>query len=532
MLVARSERSTPGSRMTRASKILRRIALVGAVVACAFLALTAVLVVRTLAIKSSQGPLEAATESGDVDSTAIASHLSGAIRFKTVSAKDQSVEAAAQFNGLKDYLAQTFPKCYATLTVEHVNEYSLLFTWKGTEEGLKPVMLTAHLDVVPTADPPKARDASGPPVEGARGDGNAGSIWAYPPFEGKIDETFIWGRGSLDDKVSVLGILEAAESLIGQGFRPRRTIYFGFGQDEETSGVRGARAIASRLKERGVRLECVVDEGTGIVDQFFPGLAAPVAPIGIAEKGYVDVELKVQAKGGHSSMPPPHSAIGVLARAIVRVEEARFPVRLEGASRLALERIGPELPFGERLLFANLWLFGPLVAQRLSGSPVSDALVRTTAAVTLVQGGTADNVMPTSARAVVNFRILPGETVDGVLQRVRSAVDDPRVEVSFAEEAEPLNPSRVSSDRSPSFVTLRRSIRQIFPEAKVVPFLGLASTDARNYEEISEDVYRFLPIRLASADLDRIHGTNERISRSDYSQVVRFYRQFLRNISE
>jgi carboxypeptidase PM20D1 len=500
--------------------------------ACALVVLAVVLVARTFAIQSSQGPPEAASDSGDLDSTAIANHLSGAIRFRTVSARNQSEAARDQFNGLKSYLAQTFPKCYATLTVEHVNEYSLLFTWKGVEEGLKPIMLTAHLDVVPAADPPNARDASGPTAQGARGDGKAGSIWAYPPFEGRIDDTFIWGRGSLDDKVSVLGILEAAESLIGQGFRPRRTIYFGFGQDEETSGVRGARAIAARLKERGVRLECLVDEGTGIVDQFFPGLSAPVAPIGIAEKGYVDVELKVQAQGGHSSMPPRHSAIGVLAQAIVRVEAAGFPLRLEGASRRALEVIGPELPFGERLLFANLWLFGPLVKQRLSASPVSDALVQTTTAVTLVQGGTEDNVMPTTARAVVNFRILPGETIDGVLNRVRSAVDDPKVEVSFAEEAEPLNPSRVSSDRSPSFVTLRRSIRQIFPEAKVVPFLGLASTDARNYEEISEDVYRFLPIRLASADLDRIHGTNERISKADYTQVVRFYRQFLRNISE
>jgi carboxypeptidase PM20D1 len=510
--------------MTRFSrKILRRVALAGAVIACALVVLAAVLIARTFAIQSTQGTVEAATDRGDVDSTAIAKHLSEAIRFKTVSAPDQSIEAKSQFVGLKDYLARTFPKCYATLTVEHVNEYSLLFTWKGVDAGLKPVMLTAHLDVVPAADPPG---------EGARGDGKAGSGWIYPPFEGRIDETFIWGRGSLDDKVSVLGILEAAESLIAQGFQPRRTIYFGFGQDEETSGVRGARAIAARLKARGIRLECVVDEGTGIVDQFFPGLSAPVAPIGIAEKGYADVELKVQAPGGHSSMPPAHSAIGVLAQAIVRVEGATFPARLEGASRQALEVIGPEMPFGERLLFANLWLFGPIVAQRLTASPASDALVRTTTAVTLVQGGAADNVMPTSARAVVNFRVLPGETVDGVLKRVRTAVDDPKVEVSFAAEAEPLNPSRLSSDRSSCFATLRRSIRQIYPEAKVVPFLGLASTDARNYEDISDDVYRFLPIRLASEDLDRIHGTNERISKADYTKVVRFYRQFIRNISE
>ncbi|WP_342380629.1 M20 family peptidase [Myxococcus stipitatus] len=466
-----------------------------------------VLVVRTLAFTSRQGAAEAGTPLV-LDAEAASARLAGALRLETVAASEGQPANDAAFQALKAYLREHFPRVHAALKCEPVGAHSLLYTWPGTDASLRPVLLLGHLDVVPVA---------------AGGD----SGWVHPPFSGVVADGYVWGRGALDDKGSVLGQLEAVEALLAAGERPRRTVLFAFGADEEVGGLEGAVAIATLLKERGVRLESVLDEGGVIMSGTVPGVSAPVALVGTSEKGFVSVELKVKGEGGHSSMPPPSTAVGVLARAVSKLESTPMPARLAGGSRELFERVGPEMGFGMKLLFANLWLTEPLVVKQLSARPTTNAAVRTTTAVTVFEGGVKDNVLPSGARAVVNFRILPGDSVEGVLAHVRETVDDARVEVgTLAFQSEP---SPVSPTDSDSWRHLERSVRQVFPQVVVSPYLNVAATDSRHFVGLSDHVYRFFPAHLQREDLARIHGQDERISVAGYLDAVRFYAAYLRN---
>ncbi|HEX5759463.1 MAG TPA: M20/M25/M40 family metallo-hydrolase, partial [Thermoanaerobaculia bacterium] len=305
-----------------------------------------------------------------------------------------------------------------------------------------------------------------------------------------------------------------------------RTVHLAYGHDEEVGGRRGARAIAALLERRGARLEMVLDEGGVIGEGILPGIAAPVALVGIAEKGFVSVELSARTAGGHSSLPPRQSAIGILSAAIARLEENPMPARLEGPTRRLFGRVGRELPFARRAVFANLWLTRPLVLRTLEGSPATNAMVRTTTAATVFRAGTKDNVLPSHGRAVVNFRILPGDSIAGVVEHVRRVVGDPRVEVRTV-GAFSAEPSAVSSSESASFRRLERTIRGVHPGVVVAPYLVVVVTDARYYAGLSRDVYRFLPLRLTARDLARMHGTDERVAVPDYEDAVRTYRQLV-----
>jgi carboxypeptidase PM20D1 len=434
--------------------------------------------------------------------------LSGAVRIPTVSPSDAAQRSPAAFLALHAYLAQAFPRFHAEARREVVGRDALLYTWMGTDGGLRPILLMGHMDVVP--------------VEAA---GNAG--WSYPPFSGAIAEGYVWGRGTLDDKGTVLGLLEACETLLAHGFRPRRTVILSFGADEEVGGTEGAARIVALLRSREVRPQLVLDEGGSVVTGAVPGVSAPVALVGIAEKGYVSVELAVGAEGGHSSMPPRHTAAGVLARAVTRLEEHPFPGGVRGATAALFDAIGREMSFGRRVLFANRWLFDPLIERQLAGSPVTDAALRTTTAVTMLEGSPKDNVLPSRARAVVNFRILPGESVAGVLERVRRVVRDPRVQVrrlGFAVEPSPISPVN-----DPIWAQLEGTIHQVYSDAVVAPYLVLGGTDSRYFHDLTPNVYRFAAMRLVVADLARIHGINERISAVGYLEGVRFLAQLIRN---
>ncbi|AGC43959.1 hypothetical protein MYSTI_02643 [Myxococcus stipitatus DSM 14675] len=470
--------------------------------------LAAVLVVRTLAFTSRQAVAEAEETPLEVDAEAAAARLAGALRLETVAASEGQPANDAAFQALKVYLREHFPRVHAALKSEPVGAHSLLYTWQGTDASLRPVLLLGHLDVVPVA----AGTAAG---------------WVHPPFSGVVVDGYVWGRGALDDKGSVLAQLEAVEALLAAGEQPRRTVLFAFGADEEVGGLEGAVAIAALLKERGVRLESVLDEGGVIMSGTVPGVSAPVALVGTSEKGFVSVELKVKGEGGHSSMPPPSTAVGVLARAVSKLESTPMPARLAGGSRELFERVGPEMGFGMKLLFANLWLTEPLVVKQLSAKPTTNAAVRTTTAVTVFEGGVKDNVLPSSARAVVNFRILPGDSVEAVLEHVRKTVDDARVEqgtLAFQSEPSPVSPTDSDSWRH-----LERSVRQVFPQVVVSPYLNVAATDSRHFVGLSDNVYRFFPVHLQREDLARIHGQDERISVPGYLEAVRFYAQYLRN---
>jgi carboxypeptidase PM20D1 len=338
----------------------------------------------------------------------------------------------------------------------------------------------------------------------------------------------VWGRGALDDKGSLLGILEAVEHLITGDAKPRRTVYLAFGYDEEVSGRRGAARIAALLASRHVHPEFVLDEGGMLATGMIPGMSGRVALVGVAEKGYLTVQLTVRAPGGHSSMPPGETSVGILAAGLARLEARQMPRAIRGSTAAMFDYLGPELPFGQRLVIANRWLFGGLLASRFGATPYGNAMLRTTTAPTVFQAGVKENVLPSSARALVNFRILPGDSVGSVLEHVRQVLRDSRIDVGMLRESA-SDPSVVTSVAAEPFQILSRTIRQTIPGAVVTPWLVVGATDSRYYASLTPDVLRFVGAAVGKDDVDRVHGTDERIGVSDYVNVVRVYVQLLRN---
>ena len=436
-----------------------------------------------------------------------AQRLAGSLRMPTISSENPAAFDAEAFRALHAYLQAAFPRVHAQLRREVVGTHSLLYTWQGSDPSLEAILLSGHLDVVPVET-------------------GTHNTWQQDPFGGQIVDGFIWGRGAIDNKSAVLGTLEAVEMLLVQGFRPVRTVYLAYGHDEEVGGTAGAREIAALLKTRGVALEMVLDEGGVITDGLLPGITGPVALVGIAEKGFVTIELSARVAGGHSSLPPRQTAVGILGAAVARLENTQMAVRLETPTRELFDRIGPRFPTMRRAVFANLWLTTPLVLRSLEESPTTNAMVRTTMAPTIFQAGTKDNVLPSYARAVINFRILPGDTIASVLEHVKRAIDDRRVEVRIAGRFS-SEPSAVSDSNSASFRTLERTIRSVVPDAIVAPYLVVVATDARYYSDLSRNVFRFLPLRLTQLDVERMHGPNERIGIREYETAIRIYRQIV-----
>jgi len=496
---------TPRAVFSYVPRTMRRAV---AILAAAFAALGVVLVVNAVHSGSRQIAVEPMSPLA-VDGAVAARHLAGALRFRTVSYQDPTRSDRAEFVRLHRYLEETFPRVHGTLGKEALEGGSLLFTWKGRDPALPPLLLLAHLDVVP--------------VDAATED-----AWTHPPFAGEIADGYVWGRGAMDDKVAVLGLLEAAELLLTEGFQPRRTISLAFGHDEEVGGTEGAVNLAQLLRARGAAPAFVLDEGLAVTEGLVSGVPAPVALVGIAEKGYLTIELLVEGEGGHSSTPPPETAIGILAAAVRNLERHQAPPAIAGPARRLFEVIGPEMPFPRRLALANLWLFAPIVEWRLAADPTTNALIRTTTAPTMFESGVKENVLPGRARAVVNFRIRPGESIEDVLEHARAAVADPRVRIAAAGTTR-SEPSPESSVESNGFTTIARTIRQVFPEAVVAPSLVFGATDARHYTGLCADVYRFLPYRVGPDDVHRPHGIDERLSLADAENAVRFYAQLMRN---
>lgn len=468
-----------------------------------------VLCVRTATFTSRQVAV-APVKSIEVDRTRAVEHLSKAVQFKTISFQDPAQFLSEEFEKFRAYLVEAFPKVHSTLKREIINTHALLYTWPGTDVSLPPIILLAHYDVVPV-DP-----------------GSEGK-WTHPPFAGEVADGFIWGRGTLDFKCGAVGILEACEALLNTGFRPRRTVYMAFGHDEEVGGVQGAQQLVKTLQERPVRAFFLLDEGSAITDGILPGMAKPVALICVGEKGYASLELVVEGPGGHSSSPPAETNIGILARAITRLEKHQMPARLEGPVRQMLECAAPEMSLPLRLVMANLWAFKPLVKWQLSKLPAGNAALRTTTAPTIIQAGTKENVLPTHASAVVNFRILPGDTVETVLEHAKRVVNDSRVQIDLTSKHDVHNPTPLSQVEGPAYNLLATSIRQVMPEAAVAPGLTLGGTDARHYTGVAENCYRLEPLLLNLDELARIHGTDERLSVENYLRAIRIYAQVLRN---
>lgn len=434
----------------------------------------------------------------------IATRLSGALRFRTVSDQNTANRPVQEFQGFHRYLADSFPALHEVLPRETVAGLSLLYEWKGRSNSSAPVVLMAHMDVVPAVQ----------------------EEWQHPPFDGTIADDYIWGRGALDDKSNLMAILEAVEYLVRQGMRPSRTIFLAFGHDEEVAGT-GAEEIMQVLAKRGMHPDFVMDEGLSIITGMVPGIERPVASIGIAEKGYLTVELTTRSKGGHSSVPPPHTSIGVLSRAIQQLEDNPLPAQLDGVPLQTIEYLGPEFPLSRKAIMANLWLTKPLVESAMAYTDAGNAMLRTTTAVTMVEGGIKENVLPAEAKAFVNFRIRPGQTMKDVENYVAKVVDTNQVEINVPRKGS--NPSPVSSTNSPQFELLGRTIRQVFPNVIVAPGLLMGATDSRHFTKLTPSVYRFSPFVLGPEDIELFHAKNERISIASYGDMVRFYVQLIRN---
>lgn len=463
--------------------------------------LVAVLLIRAGGYLRPVEPVEPA-ELPEVDAEAVALRLGTAIRCETVSQDIDRPADPLELVKLQLELQRAYPLAHAALLRERVSDYGWVYIWKGAEPDLLPVMLCAHLDVIP-ADP------------------NSLDEWEQPPFSGALAEGYVYGRGALDDKSQAVTILEAVETLLQAGYQPRRTVYLAFGADEEIGGYRGTARIAEWLEARGERLEAVLDEGGGVVRGILPGVNSPAAMIGVSEKGYLTLHLTVQGVEGHTSTPPPSTAIGVLARAVQRLESNPLPARLDFIRRTYKEAGAAASPWLQ-LVLANAWLFGGLIRRRLSASPQTNAALRTTTAVTMIQGGIKDNVLPPKAEAAVNFRLMPGDSAAGVIDFVRRAIADERVSMDVPEGGS-WEASPVTDTASEAYRSLCRSARRVYPDAVAVPYLVLSATDGRHYTGLSSQVFRFTPFELDRDDLERIHGMNERISVQTLARMVQFY---------
>jgi carboxypeptidase PM20D1 len=463
---------------------------------------TLYVVVRTLIFSWRQRGV-APVEGVPVDNDKVAEHLAASIRCKTVPLDDKGTPDPEAFNQLHKMLEETYPLVHQKLKREVINGYSLLYTWQGSRADLEPVMLMAHQDVV-SADP---------------------AAWTYPPFEGRIVDGFIWGRGTLDIKNQLIGIMDAAEALLQQGFRPERTILFGLGHDEETGGVNGSKVMGQKLKERGVRLAGIVDEGGGISAGLAAGVRGRIGLIGVSEKGYLTVEITVQGQPGHSSTPPSQTAIGILSRALARLEAHPMPTHLRKLRPL-YHGIGIAAPLYIQIAFANVWLFGPLLKRWLVKNPEMNASMRTTTALTIINGGVEDNTIPPEAKAIVNFRLLPGDTIADVLWHAKKVIKDERVKFKPIEgkfnEALPISPQNC-----PAYDGLKKVIRQVFDNPPVAPFVMLGGTDCMHFVPVCDHIYRFTSVVMDESFRGLEHGIDERIPVEAIGKMVTFYAQLM-----
>ena len=447
-----------------------------------------------------------------VDKEGASARLAEAVRARTVSSATDPALNADQFEQLHAMLQARYPKAHAVLKREVVGGLSLLYSWPGSDAGVPGILLMAHHDVAPIAT-------------------GTEQSWSVAPFSGVVKDGFIWGRGTWDDKGNLIAQLEAIEMLVDAGFKPRRSIYLVSGADEEVGGFRGAQRIAEILKDRGVRLEFVIDEGMVITDGILPGLRPPVAIVGMAEKGHMSALLKIHAPPGHSSMPPPPGggAIAMMSAALQRIDSQPMPAQIGGVAREMFTNLAPEMNGFLRVAFSNLWLFGPLVQQQLEAGSSTNALLRTTTALTMAHAGNKENVLPGLAEATVNYRLLPGDTIAAVLERMRgqvAAVIGPdHFELSAA--AGSIEATPISSSGTEPFKLLHRTIREVFPGVVVTPGLYLAGSDSVHFLGLSDNVFRFSPVRVTPQDVGRLHGTDERISVDNLAELIRFYHRLL-----
>lgn len=460
---------------------------------------------NTYTFTSSQLQVEA-IEASPVPEGAV-DRMVKAISIRTVSFENESDFDSTQFQLFNEFLSESYPLVHEQLEHKVFNEYSHLYKWSGRNSTLKPIILMGHVDVVPIASLRK---------------------WTVHPFTEGMKNDTIYGRGTMDDKISVIGTLEAVEQLLSESYQPERTIYLSFGHDEEIGGQRGAVQIAKYLEDQGIEAEMVMDEGMAITEGMIPGLNQQLAFIGIAEKGITTIELRVDMAGGHSSQPAKETAIDVLSSAVAKVKQNPMPARMTDAMKGFMNQVGPEMDFKIKMVFANAGLFkSVLLDQYQNASATGNATVRTTTSPTIFEAGIKENIIPTSARALINFRIIPGETSDDVMAHVNKVVNDERVKTSFAGFRS--EPSPVSPSEGAAYNIINKSIKESFPGLMTAPNLVIAATDSRHFSKVSKNIYRFAPYKINPENLACFHGIDERIPVSEFENGIRFYRRVIIN---
>lgn len=434
-----------------------------------------------------------------------AEHLGALVRVPTVSSRQPGGADPAVFDRLHAVLAEQYPRVHAELEVEHVPDRALLLRWRG-RSAERPVVLMAHQDVVPVV----------------------ASDWSADPFSGRVRDGVVWGRGTLDDKGALVALLDAVESLLAEGFRPAQDVWLSFGDDEEIAGT-SATAAVERLRGHGVRPWLVLDEGGAVVTGVFPGVERPVAVVGVTEKGILDVELTTTATGGHASMPERGGATWRLARAITRLEAHPFPPSMPAPVLEMVDRLGRHSSPALRSVFAFAEPLAPALARAFTQvSHETNAMVRTTVVATVLEGAPGSNVVATSARANLDIRIAPGETVSSVVARLRRVIDDDEVDLRIVASSDP---SPVSPTDGPQFALLRDAVAAAYPEAVATPYVMLQASDARRFTAISEHVYRFSPFAMSREQRETLHGTDEHVTVDALGRGVVFYRALLRGMA-
>jgi carboxypeptidase PM20D1 len=470
------------------------------------LAIAGVVTVRTATFKppATVDPASVSLASArPLDVNKAADHLSQAVRFQTVSHQDKADDQPAEWDKLHAWLQATYPAAHKAMTREVIAGHTLVYTWTGSNAALAPVVLMAHQDVVPVTP-------------------GSESSWTHPPFDGVVAEGSVWGRGSIDDKGSLVTLFEALDGLAAGGFKPARTVIIVSGHDEEVRGV-GARAAASLLKARGVKALFVLDEGMAVVADH-PVTGKPAAIIGTAEKGYATMKIVAPAVGGHSSAPPPETGVATLSRALLAITGKPFPMKFAGPGADMLKAIAPHASLPVKVFAANTWLFSPLLVKVTAKTPAGAAMLHTTIAPTMLKGSPKENVLPQDATAWINYRIAPGDTSAKVMSQAKDAVGKLPVQLSWVKT--PDEPSPISSTSSDAWKILA-GLAADESKAPVVPGLVTAGTDSRYLAPVAVDVYRFQPLLLKVDETKMIHGTDERLTLANVERMVRFYQRLV-----
>ena len=455
-----------------------------------------VIVARAAAFTPKEQP-QLQIEDVKIDADHAAESLAMMVRCKTVSNRDKSLQDEREFEKFRELLKTRFPLVHSTCTLERVGDTGLLYKWAG-RGGNQPTVLMAHYDVVPVVE----------------------EQWQKPPFEGIIEDGVLWGRGTIDTKVTLCGVMESAEILLGEGYVPESDIYFAFSGQEEIAGE-DASKIVDVLESRGIKPELVVDEGGAVVEGVFPGVKDRCAVVATAEKGMMDVKFTIKTNGGHASAPPAHGPIGKLAKAVCDIENHPFPCRISSPVNGLFDILGRRSTFGYRIIFANLWCFKPLldlIAKKSGGE--FNAMLRTTFAATQAEGSAASNVLPNEAHVIANMRLVEGDTVDSAIQRMKNIVNNDEITI------EPLygsNPTIASDTSSAGYAKVSNAILGTWPGVIVAPYIMVQCSDSRHYCRITDKVMRFCALELSREERSTIHGNNEHLPVKKIGEAVEFY---------